>query len=264
MNDLFIQYGVQAAGGPAFLKRTRTAYSYSQVQRQNSSGVTYSQLQRRDGTGVTYNVSGCDWVIQSQEPLYSGPGTAYAATPLCDSIGNPLFPGYPPCDKLFWTSRRDQCNARGSSSNYPWGTCTNNATRWYYNYGTYVECSNCCFYITDRGQTYSYTECGVNWGGWYNVSSCSANYPACSNGAPGFRECRTTTLCYWNVTQSWYNVTSCSASTPSCTNGASRVECRTLTLYDWNPWSAYEEVDICVPQSPAAGPGAVQIECVPQ
>jgi hypothetical protein len=268
MNDLFIQFGVQAGGGPAFLKRTRTAYSYNQLQRQNSSGVTYSQLQRRDGTGFTYTDSGCEFLCTDYYPIYNGfsyaPGDCNAGTwdgqnPFGYGCSWSQY-GYAACDKLYWSSRASQCQALNDGSQFT--GCSNGAVRQSYSYQG-GQCAFCCEYKREVGSTYSRPECGISWGGWYNVGSCSTVSPSCSNGAT-YVGCQTATLCYWNVTQSWYNVTSCSASTPSCTNGASRVECRTLTLYDWNPWSEYEEVDICVPQSPAAGAGAVQIECVPQ
>ena len=258
MNNILINYGVRAGGGPAFLKRTRTAYSYNQLQRQNSSGVTYSQRQQRNGTGYTY-VSDVCYFSCTEEPQYSGPGTSYTTSSYCtNTLGNQIWPAYPPCDTHYNQNNANDCYFRPRV----FRTCGNGVHQYYYEYGG-AYCSWCCVYYDCYGTAYSETVCDISWGGWYNVSSCNTVSPSCSSGAQ-YVGCQTVTLCYWNVTQSWYNVTSCSASTPSCTNGASRIECRNLTLYDWNAWSEYEEVDICVPQSPAAGSGAVQIECVPQ
>lgn len=249
MGSIFITYGAKA-GSETILQRTRTSYSYNQRQRQNSSGVTYGQLQQRNGSGYTYNVNGCEWVVTNQEPLYSGPGTDYAYTTVCDGV-------YPYCDRFYWTSRASACNSRGSGGV---NSCYNGASRWYYSYGTYVQCNNCCFYYQEEARTYSYTECAVSWGSWFNVSSCSAASPGCSNGA-AYRQCQTVTLCYWNVTAPWYDVASCSVSTPSCTNGASRIECRDVVRYDWNAWSEWTEVQECTPRTDALGANATQIEC---
>jgi hypothetical protein len=267
MNDLFIQFGVQAGGGPAFLKRTRTAYSYNQLQRQNSSGVTYSQLQRRDGTGQNFTNEYYAFQCQQLYPTYFISytyGTGCTVNPFAYGCGYSDYGPWGICDQFYRSTNATTChNAPNNRFQVYCGSPSDvGKVRYEHKYqGT--NCAFCCEYHEEVCQFYSFADCTINWGGWYNVGSCSTVSPGCTTGAQ-YVGCQTVTLCYWNVTQSWYNVTSCSASTPSCTNGASRIECRTLTLYDWNPWSEYEEVDICVPQSPAAGAGAVQIECVPQ
>lgn len=268
---LFIQFGVRAAGGPAFLKRTRTAFAYTQRQRQNSTGATFSQLQRRDGTGFTYTDSGFHWVCNQRYPYYSGfnyaPGDCNAGTwngvnPAGYGCGWTDY-GFAACDKFYWSSKAAQCHNLPNNlfSVNCWQSSHVGNIRYNYSYQGY-QCAFCCEYHEEICQYYSNNVCGINWGGWYAVGSCSANY-SCFNGSSNI-DCQTVSGCNWNVTQSWYNVASCSPSTPACTNGASRIECRDVTMYDWNAWSAYEEVDICVPQSPAAAAGAVQIECVPQ
>jgi hypothetical protein len=264
---LFMQFGVRAAGGPAFLRRERTAFSYIQRQRQDSTGQNFSQLQQRNGTGFTFTDTGFEWVCNDYYPVYDGItyqyGTGCTSNPFCYGCGYNNCSGWGICDQFYRSANATTCQNKGNnifsiSCNQP--SHVGNI-RFQHSYQG-SSCAYCCEYIADRCQSYSRQACGINWGDWFNVSTCSAN-TSCSNGSSN-RECRTLTGCNFNITQPFYNVASCTVSTPTCTTGAARIECRDVTMYDWNPFSPYEEVDVCVPQSPAPGPGAVQIECVPQ
>jgi hypothetical protein len=231
MNNILINYGVRAGGGPAFLKRTRTAVG--QLQTRTRTGFTYSQQQTRTRTG-------------SQS---------------CSSTLSYTYP----CCCYDWSRWGLAGDCPPSYSNAPLGQCPGSSENWMV--GTYQACWYTTAYYCERQLCYVEgvysTSCGTcTWSGftgWYNVSSCSASYPGCSNGAL-YRECQTITACAWNAYSAWSNVTSCSAVAPACSNGAFQRDCQ--TVYSWGDWSAYEEADICVPQSPTPSAGAVEIECV--
>jgi hypothetical protein len=242
MNDLFIQYGVQAAGGPAFLRRERTAVG--QLQTRTRTGYTYSQPQASTRTG-------------SQSCTTT---TTYQQTQACyqDGFSN-QYSSYSECAAV--------CTQWGCQDANPYN-CANQFRQCIDTQQTTSRtCDSSGFLMT--WQCYWYQEpvynttCGPctfsAWSGYFNVSSCSATYPGCSNGAVQ-RQCQTVTACAWNAYSAWSNVTSCSAVSPACSNGAFQRDCQ--TVYSWGDWSAYEEADVCVPQSPTPSAGAVEIECV--
>ncbi len=271
MNDLFIQFGVQAGGGPAFLRRERTAVG--QLQTRTRTSYTYSQLQTRTRTCSCSSVTG-----PHSNDIYgvfeSGSYQCYPRT-------------YYNCSgQVVWSDCPGSCDPGDGGFN-----CQFNSSHVYVTCGplttfTYNECvtSETGFYYSGSCSSFDETwRCDSNyqllarqctnttstscdwsgWSGYSNTGSCSTTYPGCSNGAVQ-RECRTVTLCAWNAYTAWSNTTSCTPATPTCPTSGTATERNCQTVYSWGNWTAYEEVDICNPQSPALGAGAVEVECVPQ
>lgn len=229
MGSIFIGYGTKAAGGPAFLKRTRSAES--QLQTRTATATSTSQLQTRTRSASITVSSINRWELYYLN--YCGFYTVY------DSCDNYLF-------------------AQTSAGWWETLTCAG------YNIYTcgYAGCNDSLCEMVLKPYGVAVSSCNWSgWSGWSNTSSCSTSYPGCSTGAVQ-RECQTLTSCSFGAFTEWSNVSSCTPASPACTNGAVQRECQ--TVYNWGEWSAYEEVDVCTSQSPALGAGAVEIECVPQ
>lgn len=227
MGSVFITYGAKAGGGPAFLRRSRTAFG--QLQTRTRTASAFNQLQTRTRT--------CSNISQPMVWYYGSPqcGVSQAVADVnnyqsCGYVGSQCF----------------SANA-GNSCYESWSAACGNGTVWA------VYCSE-----PTRRDWGPFT-------GWSAAASCSANpWQGCWSIGNVQRECQTATVCNWSAYTAWSNVASCSPATPACTNGAFERRCQTIHTFRDQDWSAYEEVDICVSQNPTAGPGALQIECVPQ
>jgi len=234
MNDLFVQFGVQAGGGPAFLKRTRSAVG--QLQTRTAVGATGNQRQQRHRTCncstsfmIVRSGGTCDWRTETR----------------CDNFG--YISNGPNCN-------RDaiRCDSYCSSTSNA-GQCIYHG---YHDDGSQMMGHLCC---AVPATVISSSSC--NWSGWsgyYNVDSCSPSYPGCSSGAQQ-RECQTISVCNFGAFSSWTNVQSCTPANPSCSNGAIQRECQTIDV--WSEWTEWEEAETCTPQSPELTSGAIQIEC---
>lgn len=231
MNNLglFFQFGIRMQGGPAFLKRTRTAFG--QPQTRTRTGSTSNQLQTRTRTCLLQNTP-----VQWRRVAHIGCMTSNAF-------------GYPPCPS-------------------PGGGCSNGTriAACYVNFSSFCSGSSHVAiqdFVCDSLSFYAYS----GFSGWSATGSCSATCPACWNAnSVGLicRECQTVNVCSFSNYTGWSNVSSCTVASPGCSNGVVQRQCQTIYSFREQDWSAYEEVDVCVVASPAAGLNAVQVECVPQ
>jgi hypothetical protein len=228
-SSLFVKYGVKAGGGPAFLKRTRTAFG--QLQTRTRNGTSFNQLQTRTRTCL-YQQTPVQWRLVRHIGCMSSNRFGY---PACPSPGG-------------WCS--DGTRLAACATSYS-PACDGDPDG-------HVAIQD---FVCDSTPFYAYG----GFSGWSATGSCSATCPACWHSSTVgriCRECRTATVCNWNNYTGWSNVSSCTVSSPGCPN--TQTQCQTIYSFREQDWSEYEETDICTPQNPNPSAGALQIECVPQ
>lgn len=212
MNNLglFFQFGIRMQGGPAFLKRTRSAQP--QLQTRTSTATTGNQLQTRTrskSTSTTNDLRGylCYYESEGYFGYWQSNGTLTCHPGVCNQYGY-----Y--CTNFGFFS----CNNSGNIG------CLEYQCRCQTSYGAYGAWSNttsCSPSDTRQCQTISICVFG-DFTGWSNTSSCTPSSPACTTGAVK-RECQT--IFNWGSFSAYEEVDICVPQTPALGAGAVEIEC---------------------------------------
>lgn len=214
---LFMQFGIRAAGGPAFLKRTREAVG--QLQTRTSVAALVNQLETRTRSVSTTATAVFDYSCYDYSGNYGWFGPNNGSSPTCNTSL---------CNSNTWLCEDisflyGYCLPNSYWACYWWDCrCSTTVGAW----SAWSATTSCTTqytsgYVTRECRTVQVCQFG-EFSEWSDTATCTVSTPACSAGATKV-ECQT--VYNWGEWSAYEEVDVCTSQSPALGAGAVEIEC---------------------------------------